>query len=187
MTDPADLATHLESARNGDAAALNVLLPLVYAELRQIARRQLAAEPQAITLQTTALVNEAYLRLAGQRSADWSSRAYFFGLAATVMRRILVDHFRDKRRLKRDGGAPHLTLSAAEDQEAEGASVDVLRLHDALETLEGLDARLARVVELKFFGGLEETEIAAALGLSPATVRRDWRTARLWLGRELAA
>lgn len=183
MGEDTDIAARLKSAEGGDSAALNALFPVVYAELRRIAQRHLAGEPHTLTLQTTALVNEAYLRLAGQHSANWSSRAYFFGLAATMMRRILVDHFREKRRLKRDGGQDAVSLSAAADVTA--GAPDVLRLHEALESLEALDPRQAKVVELKFFGGLEEDEIAAVLRISPATVRRDWRMARLWLGREL--
>lgn len=186
MTDAVDITRQLTAARDGDTAALDQLFPLVYDELKRLARAELARERAGHTLQPTALVHEAYLRLAAQHAADGLGRAYFFSLAASMMRRILVNHARDRAAQKRGGGVAALTLSQAEGV-AEGDGVDVLGLHAALETLALLDARQARVVELKFFGGLEIEEIAQVLAMSPATVRRDWSLARLWLGRELSA
>jgi RNA polymerase sigma factor (TIGR02999 family) len=175
----------IEACRRGDRAALDRIYPIVYDELRRVARAHLARESAAHTLQPTALVNEVYLRLCSQRDADWNSRGYVFGLAATMMRRILVNHARDAVAQKRGAGATLLTLSAADAVFAERSDLDVLLIHEALEALAELDARQARVVELKFFGGLELDDIAAVLEVSNATVRRDWTMAKLWLGREL--
>lgn len=180
------LGRQLRAAHAGDGAALDALLPLVYDELRRLARIQLADERAGHTLQPTALVHEAWLRLIGQHSADWNDRACFFGLAATMMRRILVNHARDRVAQKRGAGALVVTLSAAEDIAAE-EQVDLLGLHDALDTLAALDPRQARVVELKFFAGLDIDAIASLLDVSSATVRRDWTMAKMWLGRALAA
>jgi RNA polymerase sigma-70 factor, ECF subfamily len=179
-----DLTCQLAAAHAGDTAALDEIFPVVYEELKRLARAALARERPGHTLQPTALVHEAYLRLLAQQ-ADLSGRAYFFGLAAGMMRRILVNHARDRAAQKRGGGAAVVTLSQAAEL-GEGG-VDVLGLHEALETLARLDERQARVVELKFFAGLEIDDIAALLKVSPATVRRDWTLARLWLGRELSA
>jgi len=185
MDESIDITRQIDAARAGDTAALDALFPIVYDELRRLARAALARERADHTLQPTALVHEAYLRLVAQHSADWAGRAYFFSLAASLMRRILVNHARDRTALKRGGGAAAVTLSEAE-RVADG-ELDVLGLHEALERLAALDPRQARVVELKFFGGLEIDEIAGVVGVSPATVRRDWSLARLWLGRELSA
>lgn len=184
MSDAVEITRQLVAAYGGDAAALDQLFPLVYDELKRLARAELARERAGHTLQPTALVHEAYLRLVSQRAADGLGRAYFFSLAASMMRRILVNHARDRAAQKRGGGAVAVTLSQADDVGDGG--VDVLGLHAALETLAQLDARQARVVEMKFFGGLEIEEIAQVLDVSPATVRRDWSLARLWLGRELS-
>ena len=180
------LGRQLRAAHAGDGAALDALLPLVYDELRRLARIQLADERAGHTLQPTALVHEAWLRLIGQHSVDWGDRACFFGLAATMMRRILVNHARDRVAQKRGAGALVVTLSAAEGIAAE-EQVDLLGLHDALDTLATLDPRQARVVELKFFAGLDIDAIASLLDVSSATVRRDWTMAKMWLGRTLAA
>ena len=185
MTADATLGQQLRAAHRGDSDALDSVFPRVYDELKRLARAQLAQERPEHTLQPTALVHEAYLRLIDQHSADFTDRACFFGLAATMMRRILVNHARDRQAAKRGAGAVVVTLSAAAEQP--GEEVDLLGLHDALETLATLDARQARVVELKFFAGLEMDEIAALLEVSSATVRRDWTMAKMWLGRELAA
>lgn len=185
MESAVDITQQLAAAREGDAAALDQLFPLVYEELKRLARAELARERAGHTLQPTALVHEAYLRLVAQRAADGLGRAYFFSLAASMMRRILVNHARDRAAQKRGGGAAAITLSQAEGV-AGADGIDVLGLHVALEALAQLDARQARVVELKFFGGLEIDEIAQLLQVSPATVRRDWTLARLWLGRELS-
>lgn len=176
------------ASRQGDRAALDRVYPLVYDELRRVARVHLLREAPGHTLQPTALVNEVYLRLCAQQHVDWASRAYVFGLAATMMRRILVNHARDAKAQKRGAGATMVTLSAAEAVDgAESAEAEVLAVHDALNALAALDERQARVVELKFFGGLDIEEIASLLSISSATVRRDWTMARLWLGRALAA
>ena len=185
MDIPQDLTGQIQSAQAGDAAALNALLPMVYDELRRIARSQLDREAPGHTLQPTALVHEAYLRLLGQHSVDWRNRAYFFSLAASMMRRVLVNHARDRQAQKRGDGALRITLSALDDVAAD--TIDLLGLDDALSALAQLDERQANVVELKFFGGLEAVEIASLLNVSEGTVRRDWALARMWLGRELGA
>lgn len=184
MADTLDLTSTLQQARHGDAAALDALFPLVYEELRRLARGLMHRERGAHTLQTTALVHEAYLRLVGQHSLDPADRRYFLGLAATMMRRILVNHARDHAAQKRGDGIELLSLSAAADVSDEG--FDLIGLHESLDELAKLDTRQARVVELKFFAGLELTEIADVLDISLATVKRDWTMARLWLSRELA-
>ncbi len=184
MTPDATLTQRIREAQRGDSAALDEAFPRVYDELKRLARVQLAQERAGHTLQPTALVHEAYLRLVDQHSADFTDRVSFFGLAATMMRRILVNHARDRQAEKRGAGAVVVTLSAAENQPAD--EVDLLGLHDALDQLSLLDARQARVVELKFFAGLEVDEIASLLDVSSATVRRDWTMARMWLGRALA-
>jgi RNA polymerase sigma factor (TIGR02999 family) len=170
----------------GDRHALDRLLPLVYAELRRIAARQLRHERAGHTLQPTALVHEAYLRLVEQRAVDWQSRAHFFGVAAQVIRRILVDHARRHAARKRGDGAQLLPL----EEIAERAAVNpipVLVLDHALGRLERLDPGLAHLVELRAFGGLTIDEAALVLKVSPSTVKRDWRTAKAWLTHELAS
>ncbi|MBK7144713.1 MAG: sigma-70 family RNA polymerase sigma factor [Xanthomonadales bacterium] len=175
----------LRSARSGDGAALERLLPVIYEELKRIARGLMRGERANHTLQTTALVHEAWLRMAAQDAPGSSDRLYFFSLAATMMRRILVNHARDRAAQKRGDGVDLVSLSAAEQVAAN--EFDLLGLHEALEVLARLDARQARVVEMKFFAGLELAEIAELLGVSLATVKRDWTMARLWLSRELSA
>jgi RNA polymerase sigma-70 factor (ECF subfamily) len=175
----------LQQARRGDSEAVDRLFPVIYEELKRVARGLMLHERGAHTLQTTALVHEAYLRLMAQHSLDAADRLYFFSLAATMMRRVLVNHARDRAAQKRGDGVDALKLSLAEDVAAPG--FDLLGLHAALDDLAKLDARQARVVELRFFAGLELTEIAAAIDVSLATVKRDWTMARLWLARELAA
>jgi RNA polymerase sigma factor (TIGR02999 family) len=178
----------------GDARALDALVPLVYAELRQQARRALRREGEGHTLQPTALVHEAWLRLAGQHHAQWEGRTQFFAVAAQVMRRVLVDHARARQADKRGGGAQHVSLGDADRRPAAGAAaegasmdaVDVLALDDALTRLAALDPRKAKLVELRYFVGLSIPEAAEALGVSLATVGREWAVARLWLRRELA-
>lgn len=175
----------LRSARSGDAAALERLMPVIYEELKRIARGLMRRERDNHTLQTTALVHEAWLRMAAQDAPGSSDRLYFFSLAATMMRRILVNHARDRAAQKRGDGVDLLSLSAAGQLAADG--FDLLGLHEAMEALARLDARQASVVEMKFFAGLELAEIAELLGVSLATVKRDWTMARLWLSRELSA
>jgi RNA polymerase sigma factor (TIGR02999 family) len=164
----------------GDQNARDQMLPLVYDELRRLAAAYLRRERADHTLQPTALVHEAYLRLVDQRSVDWTNRAQFVGVAAVLMRRILVNHARNRAAGKRGGGAVHGPLTIAVDALGR-APVDVLAVHEALEDLAALDARKSKVVELKFFGGLTTSEIGEALQLSSATVEREWSFARAWL------
>src|SRR5262245_35472761 len=164
----------------GNEVAYDELLPLVYAELRRVAARYMSAERGDHTLQPTALVHEAYLKLVDQRRATWKNRAHFVGVAAMVMRRILVNHARDRGAKKRGGGAERVSLTVAENILA-GSEVDLVDLHDALERLTALDPRAGRIVELKFFGGLTLEEVAEVLQVSLATVERDWSFARTWL------
>jgi RNA polymerase sigma factor (TIGR02999 family) len=170
--------------RNGDAGALNELVPLIYEELRHIAARHLRAERNGHTLQTTALVHEAYLRLAARDDLSLQTRADFYAIAAQTFRRILVDHARKRKRYKRGGEAETFVLNEETDV-TEDRGLDVLRLEDALRALHQLSPRQSQIVELKFFGGLEVEEIASVIGVSPATVKRDWTAARAWLVREL--
>ncbi len=174
----------LQRWSQGDRAALDELLPLVYDELHRIAHRYLAQQAPGHTLQTTALLHEAYLRLVGQDGKHWENRAHFFGVAAQAMRHILVDYARAQGREKRGGGAQRISL---DDGLAMGAeqSREITALHDALTELAKLDARQSRIVELRFFGGLTEPEIATLLQVSPRTVSSDWRLARAWLLRQI--
>lgn len=184
MADTGDEATQMLIAYGtGDRAALDELLPLVYDELRRIAANYLARERPEHTLQPTALVHEAYLRLISQRSVDWRNRAQFCGLAANMMRRILVNHANARATEKRDGGARR---SIDETTISVGAQdFDLLELDEVLARLANLDAEKARIVELKFFAGLTIDEIACAMNRSTATVERDWRFARSWLYKNL--
>ncbi|MBK8287180.1 MAG: RNA polymerase subunit sigma-70, partial [Ahniella sp.] len=166
MSASSDFTWQFREARAGDSAALNAVLPAVYDELKRIARAQLSRERAGHTLQPTALVHEAYLRLLGSEAIDWTDRAWFIGMAATMMRRILINHARDRMTDKRGAGAIHVELSEAEPLHAE--AFDLLGLHAALEGLQQLDERQARVVELKYFGGMEIDEIAAVLSVSSA-------------------
>jgi RNA polymerase sigma factor (TIGR02999 family) len=173
----------LDDARRGDEAALGRLLPLLYAELREIAGRHMRRERPDHTLQPTALVHEAFLRMAGSTPLSAQDRTHFLRAASQAMRRVLVDHARARNAQKR-GGALHVTL----DEAIAGApqpAVDMLALDDALDRLGAAEPRWAQVVELRYFAGLEIPEVAAALGVSPATVKRDWQFARAWLSREL--
>jgi RNA polymerase sigma factor (TIGR02999 family) len=181
---PQDVTQWLSAWRNGNQEALAHLLPLVYDELRRLAQRYLQRERPDHTLQATALVHEAYLRLVDQRQAQWQNRAHFFGLAAQMMRRILVDHARRQHAAKRGGAEPKLSLDEAVWVSAAPAP-DLTALDDALTRLAGLDPQHSRLVELRFFGGLTIEETAEVLGVSPATVKRDWSMAKAWLYREL--
>jgi RNA polymerase sigma factor (TIGR02999 family) len=169
---------------NGDRLALEQLTPLVHKELHRIARRHMAAERPGHLLQTTALVNEAYLRLIDWQQVAWQNRAHFFALAAQLMRNILVDFARARAREKRGGGGVQVSLSEA-DKLGKPQSADLVALDDALQALEKLNARQARIVELRFFGGLSHEETAEALNVSLGTVKRDWSMAEAWLYREL--
>jgi RNA polymerase sigma factor (TIGR02999 family) len=170
---------------DGDPKALERLMPVVYSELRRLAANYLRRERQNHTLQPTALVNEAYLKLVNQRQSHWQNRAQFFGVAAQLMRRILVDHARQHKATKR--GGPSQERLSITNVEALSATpeVDLLALHEALEELTELDPQQGRIVELKFFGGLSIEETAEVLGIGHATVERDWKMARAWLRRKL--
>jgi len=168
----------------GDSAARERLVPIIYEELRRLAHHYMRAERDGHTLQTTALVNEVYLRLAGIDGLRWRDRAHFFAMAATLMRRVLVDYARQRGRDKR-GGGDVLVTSLDENAIATERAVDVVALDEALERLAAVDPQQSRVVELRFFAGLSVKETAEALGISPATVKRDWATAKLWLYNEL--
>jgi RNA polymerase sigma factor (TIGR02999 family) len=160
------------------------LFPLVYAELKRTARRYLRQEKPGHTLQTTALVNEAYLRLVDQQRVHWQNRAQFYAIAATVMRRILVDHARSHARLRRGGGAQKISLDEVAMVSDERAA-ELIALDEALQSLAQVDARRSQVVELRFFGGLSNAEIGEVLKIAPNTVMRDWNMARAWLYREM--
>lgn len=170
---------------NGQQEALERLMPLVYDELRRIAKRYLRKERDDHTLQTTALVHEAYIRLIDQNHANWQNRAQFFGVAANMMRRILVDHARGHQADKRGGGAAKLSLDEAIEI-ADQKEVDLIALDDALNNLAELDEQQSRVVELRFFAGLTVEETAEVMKLSPATIKREWSMAKAWLHRELS-
>jgi len=180
-----DLTDLLLSWRQGDAAALDRLVPLVYDELRRVARRRLRGESPGHALQSTALVHEVYLRLVDVDRMTFTSRAHFFGVAATLMRQILVDHARRQAADKRGGGATMLSLDEALPA-VQTSSIDVLALDQALDALSAIDSRQCRVVELRFFAGLTIDEAATALGTSPATVEREWVLAKAWLFRRLS-
>jgi RNA polymerase sigma factor (TIGR02999 family) len=168
----------------GDPQAPERLMPLVYDELRRLARSFLARERGDHTLQPTALVNEAYFRLVDQRSVSWQNRAHFYGIAARMMRRVLIDHARTHARDKRGGGAVRLSINDVQVPIEERAA-SLIAIDEALETLAKIDERKSRIVEMRFFGGLSDEEIAEVLGISTRTVLRHWKTARLWLFREL--
>ena len=175
----------LRNWSQGDPAALDQLLPLVYRDLHRQAERFMRAQAPGHTLQATGLVHEAYLRLVGQEGVEWQSRAHFFGVAGKAMRSILVDHARARGAAKRGGGGRQLTLGAADAAAEPAPEVDVLALDEALSRLAELDPEKTRLVELRYFAGLSIEETADVLGVSPATVKRQWQVARLWLKREL--
>jgi len=169
----------------GDESARDQLIPLVLDTLRRIARRQLRAERAGHSFETNALINEAYLKLIEQSAVPWESRAHFFGIAARLMRELLVDHARARQRLKRGGGQEQISLTSSAIIVKEQA-VDLLALDEALKTLSGVDPQSSRIVELRFFGGLTIDETAQVIGVSTPTVERGWRTARAWLQTELS-
>jgi RNA polymerase sigma factor (TIGR02999 family) len=187
-TPPPDLTQLLLAWNNGDRAALDRLMPVVYDELRRLARRYMRQEDPAHTLQATALVNDVYIRLVDQKRVNWQNRAHFFGAASQMIRRLLVEHARARHRLKRGGNALRVTLH--DDLNAAAAApvqLDVVALDDALSRLAQLDPQQERIVELRFFTGLSIEETAEALSISPATVKRDWATGRAWLYREMTS
>ena len=185
MEGPPDLEVTalLQRWSRGDQEALEQLIPLVYEKLRQLASSRLRAERAGHTLQPTALVNEAYLRLVGQKKVAWQNRSHFYGIAAQMMRRILVDHARRRGAAKREGGVQFVVTIVEEG--APDRDIELLELDRALSDLGRLDPRQARIVELRFFGGLSVEETAEVAGVSTATVKREWRTARAFLRREI--
>jgi RNA polymerase sigma-70 factor, ECF subfamily len=185
MEHPPNITQLLQDWSGGDHEAVDLLLPLIYDELRRAARRHMRREGAGHTLQTTALVNEAYLRLVDRKNVRWENRAHFFALAAQVMRHILVDHARRRRYQKRGGEARRVSLEEAAAVSREPGA-EMIALDDALKLLAELDPRRSRVVELRFFGGLDLKETAAVLGVSPATALRDWNLAKAWLYRQLS-
>ncbi|HMV49366.1 MAG TPA: sigma-70 family RNA polymerase sigma factor [Blastocatellia bacterium] len=184
-TTPSNQITaQLAAWQSGDAAAMEEVIRAVYQELRRMADRYLRQETPGHTLQPTALVHEAWLRLVKQTQVDWQNRAQFFGVAAQMMRRILVDHAKSKHREKRGGDAVKLLLEDTVDVSDERAA-DLVALDDALQSLAAIDARKCRVIELRYFGGLSVEETAEILQVSPQTVLRDWKLAKAWLYREI--
>ena len=184
METSADVTALLSELTKGNPAAGSKLIPLVYDQLRRLADGYMRRERTGHTLQTTALVHEAYLKLLGQRSVDWQNRAHFFGIAAQVMRRVLIDHARGHVRDKRGGRSEHVQLDEALVFSPE-RSADFLELNAALERLAEIDARQAQIVEMRFFAGLTVEETAEVLKISPKTVKRDWSVAKAWLHGEL--
>lgn len=182
---PPEVTQLLADWGKGDRSALEKLLPLVHAELRRIARRQMSHERPGHTLQATALVNEAYLKLAGQQGFEWQNRAHFFAVAAQVMRHILIDHARAHARDKRGGGAIQVSLDEAAVL-AEDQAEHFIALDEALRSLEVVDPQKSKIVELRYFGGLSIEETADVLNISPRTVRREWQRAKAWLYRMIA-
>ncbi len=185
QSPPPEVTQLLLEWNAGNHDALEKLMPLVYKELRRLAHQYLGKERAGHTLLTTDLVHEAYLRLVDQQRVRWQNRAHFYGIAAKLMRRILVDHARGKKRIKRGAGAQRVSLDEAAVV-ASQSKVDILALDEALTRLAEIDQRKARVVELRFFGGLEVEEAAEFLRLSPITVLRDWKMAKAWLHRALS-
>lgn len=185
MPPPQNITQLLIAWNGGDKQALDKLLPVVYDELRRQAARYLRRERPGHTLQTTALIHEAYLRLIDQKSVQWQNRAQFFGIAAQMMRRILVDHARTKHRAKRGGSDIRVSLTDA-TKVSKDPGVDLVELDEALNRLTKIDPQQSKIVELRFFSGLNVEETAAALQISPATVKRDWKVAKAWLYREIS-
>jgi len=181
---PPDVTQLLQAWSDGDAGALDRLMPLVYEELHRLAKRYMAREQPGQTLQVTALVNEAYLRLTDWKNVHWQNRAHFFAVSAQLMRRILVDFARSRHYDKRGGGTPALSLEEAAVVSQE-KDADLVALDDALNALDAIDSRQSQVVELRFFGGLSVEETAEVLNISPRTVMREWRFAQAWLYREI--
>jgi RNA polymerase sigma factor (TIGR02999 family) len=180
-SDSQDITRLLHLANSGDADAADRLAPLVLQELRAIAQRAMVRENPAHTLQPTVLADEAFVRLVGNADVPWQDRAHFFGVAATVMRRVLVDHARGRGRVKRGGGRARVDIQQHEPSDLSESNVDILDLEDAMNTLGDLDPRQARIVELKFFGGMTSEQISHVLGVSIRTVDGDWAMARAWL------
>lgn len=177
---PQEITQLLMNWSQGDKAALDQLVPLVYPELRRLAKRHMRREAPGHTLETSALINEAYLKLVDQQNVEWQNRAHFFAVAAQVMRHILVDHARTRNYAKRGGGATKLPLDEATALTAQRAA-ELIALDDALKDLSALDPRRSQIIELRFFGGLSMEETAEVMNISPSTVQREWRAAKAWL------
>lgn len=186
MVSPGETTTLLARLRLGDKDALGQLMPLVYDELRRLARHYLRGEREGHTLQPTALVHEAYLRLVGQQRADWQNREQFVGVAAHLMRRILVDYARARATSKRGGGATDRVGNSFGTKAHSLQWEEILGVDEALEQLRGFDLQQFRIVELRYFSGLNVEETAASLGISPRTVKRDWAIASAWLRKQLS-
>jgi RNA polymerase sigma-70 factor (ECF subfamily) len=188
---PDEITEMLRAWGEGDREALEALVPRVYDELHRQAHRYLQGERHNHTLQTSALINEAYIRLAGQRDVQWQNRTHFFGIAASIMRRILVDYARTQQRVKRGGNEEDLpldvALSVVADITNEQTKIDLILLNSALDKLSEIDERLARIVELRYFSGLTLEETARVLDVSEMTVKRDWNLAKAWLRREITS
>lgn len=184
MSQPGEVTALLAAWRGGDADALDKLIPIVYDDLRRVAGRYMRSEESGHTLQTTALVHEAYLRLIREQDRTWESRAHFFAVAAQIMRNLLVDHARMATRVKRGGGATELSLEEAPELSSAEPEV-MLALDEALQRLAEVDPRASRIVELRYFVGLNNDEVANVIGISEKTVIRDWNTAKVWLRAEL--
>jgi RNA polymerase sigma factor (TIGR02999 family) len=182
---PAEITQLLIAWNQGDQSARDELMPIIYQELRRLARGYLRRERPNHTLQPTALVHEAFLRLVDQGQVNWQNRAHFFGIAARLMRQILINHAEARRAAKRGGSAERVSLSQVDNRAGE-QEVDLIALDEALRNLESIDPLQSRIVELRYFSGLTIEEIAEVLGISPATVKREWSTARAWLRRELS-
>jgi RNA polymerase sigma factor (TIGR02999 family) len=186
VTSGSDVTQLLKRWRKGSREAEAALMERVHGELRRLAAGYMRRERSGRTLQPTAVVNEAYMRLLPQRGVSWENRAHFFGIAAKMMRRVLVDHARRRHAAKRDAGpADPVSISGVASPAQEADHVDVLALHDALSKLSELDPRQSEIVEMKFFAGLTVDEIAKVLDIAPATVKRDWATAKMWLKRQM--
>jgi RNA polymerase sigma factor (TIGR02999 family) len=182
---PRELTQKLQAWSDGNGEALDELLPIVYDELHKQAARYLRRERSDHTLQATALIHEAYLKLVEQKNVRWQNRAHFFGVAAQLMRRILIDYARTRHREKRGGNDIKMSLDEAALLPTDDRSVDLIALDEALTRLAAMDEQQSRIVELKFFGGLNIDEIAEALHISPATVKRDWQMSKAWMHHEL--
>ena len=185
MSDKGALTELLERWQAGDRDALVQLMPAVYEDLRRIANHHLVGERAGHTLEPTALVHEVYLRLGNYQDISWQNRAHFFAMASNIMRRVLVDHARKRRAAKRGGGKQPVTLIESRLSDRNSIEVDLLALDEALHGLEEIDERQCKVVQMRFFGGLKNEEIAEVLGVSVPTVKRDWAVARLWLRRAM--
>ena len=182
---PSEVTQLLISWSHGDKAALEELVPLVEAELRRLAKQYMARENPGHTLQTSALINEAYIRLIDQQNVPWQNRSHFFGVAAQVMRHVLIDHARSYTYAKRGGGARRVSLPDLPDL-TEQRGAELVALDDALKSLAIIDRRKSQIIELRFFGGLTIEETAEAMNISPITVTREWRSAKAWLRREMS-